>query len=61
MKELLEQLEYAKNAVLSCLKNHAVLVDMHGLAYWAGKVERLREDIKKQLSEYIDEIMTRVY
>ena len=24
-------------------------VDMHGLAYWAGEVERLRKEIKEKL------------
>ena len=49
MIELLEKLEYAKKAVLSCLENEAVSVDFHGLKYWAGEVERLRAEIKKSL------------
>jgi hypothetical protein len=49
MKTIFEQLEYAKNAVLSCLDNVAVSVDFHGLSYWAKEVERLREEIKKML------------
>ena len=34
---------------MSCLENEATLVDWHGLAYWAGVVERLRGEIKKML------------
>lgn len=49
MKEKFEELEYAKKAVMSCLKSHSVLVDMHGLEYWAGVVERLRKEIKEML------------
>jgi len=49
MKTLFEKLEYAKEAVRSCLNNAATLVDMHGLKYWAGEVERLREEVKKLL------------
>jgi len=48
-KELFDRLEYAKKAVKSCLENDAVSVDFHGLAYWAGEVERLREKIKERL------------
>ena len=49
MKELFEKLEYAKKAVQNCLDDSEVSVDFHGLAYWAGVVERLREEIKKGL------------
>lgn len=42
----LKQLEEAKQAVRDCLANESVLVNMHGLAYWAGEVERLRNKIK---------------
>lgn len=45
----LEDLQYAKEAVKSCLENHAVLVDMHGLEYWAGRVEKLRNEILEVL------------
>jgi hypothetical protein len=49
MTELIEKLQYAKKAVLSLLENEGVSVDFHGLAYWAGEVERLRIEIKKML------------
>ena len=49
MEEKIKDLEYAKKAVLSCLENHSVLVDMHGLEYWAGVVEILRNEIKEML------------
>ena len=47
LKELVEKLAYAKNAVISCLNDDGVLVDMHGLSYWASEVEALRIKIKK--------------
>ena len=49
MKELFEKLEYAKKAVLAIVEKDGVSVDFHGLAYWAGEVERLREAIKENL------------
>lgn len=49
MKELFEKLEYAKKAVLWLLENEKGSVDFHGLSYWAGEIERLREEIKKSL------------
>ena len=49
MEDKIKELEYAKKAVLSCLEKHNVLVDMHGLEYWAGVVERLRNEIKEML------------
>lgn len=45
--EKINQLEYAKKAVMSCLEHDGVLVDMHGLEYWAGVVEKLRKEIKE--------------
>ena len=45
----LEELQYAKEAVISCLENHAVSVDMHGLTYWAERVEKLRKEILEVL------------
>ena len=45
----MEKLKYAKEAVIACLENMDASVDMHGLSYWAGEVERLREEIKKSL------------
>lgn len=49
MEEKIKELDYAKRAVLSCLEKASVLVDMHGLEYWAGVVERLRNEIKEML------------
>lgn len=49
MNELFEQLEEAKQAVKSCLKSDGTLVGMHGLVYWAERVETLRQQIKEQL------------
>ena len=48
-KELLEQLEIAKKNVRELLENGNLSIDMHGLKYWAGVVERLREEIKREL------------
>lgn len=47
--ELVEELEYAKNAVRTMLEEDGVSVDMHGLEYWAGVVVRLRKEIKELL------------
>lgn len=49
MNELFEQLEEAKQAVKSCLESDDTRVDMHGLVYWAERVETLRQRIKEQL------------
>lgn len=49
MEDKIKELEYAKKAVMSCLEHYSVLVDMHGLVYWAIAVERLREEIKEML------------
>lgn len=49
LEEKINQLNYAKKAVRSCLEHDGVLVDMHGLEYWAGVVERLRKEIKEAL------------
>ena len=46
---MLEQLKTAKENVAWLLEHEAGLVDMHGLAYWAGVVERLRAEIKATL------------
>ena len=49
MKNKFEELEKAKKAVISRLEKDGVWVDMHGLEYWAGVVERLRKEIKEML------------
>ena len=49
MEDKSKELEYSKRAVLTCLEHDGTLVDMHGLEYWAGVVERLRKEIKDML------------
>ncbi len=44
-----EELQKAKENVKYLLDNPDSLVDMHSIEYWAGVVERLREEIKKSL------------
>jgi len=45
----IEKLAKAKENVIWLIKNADGLSDMKGLVYWAGEVERLREEIKKLL------------
>lgn len=45
----MEKLKVAKDNVKWLLDHNDSLVDMHGLSYWAGVVERIREEIKKTL------------
>ena len=47
--KLYEELEKAKENVKWLLDNESGSVDMHGLEYWAKRVEQLREEIKKTL------------
>lgn len=49
MNEVFNDLAYAKHATMKCAEKDGVLVDMHGLAYWAKRVETLRQQIKEQL------------
>lgn len=49
MEAKIKQLMYAKDAVLFLLNHENANVDFHGIQYWAGEVERLREEIKKEL------------
>lgn len=44
--EKFSELVYARKAVQSCLEDSNTLVDMHGLVYWAERVEQLRKEIK---------------
>lgn len=44
-----EELQKAKENVRYLLDHEGALVDMHGLTYWAGVVERLRAEIKATL------------
>ncbi len=43
--EKFKKLQEAKKAVLYCLENPTGDVNFHGLSYWAGEVERLRNEI----------------
>ena len=47
--ELIKNLAYARNAVRWLLEHVDGNVDFHGLVYWATEVERLREEIKKEM------------
>lgn len=47
--EVATELEQAKDAVRFCLEHESGLVDMHGLSYWAGVVERRRKEIKEMI------------
>jgi len=46
---LMRGLQYAKDAVRTLLDSPNSTVDMHGLTYWAGVVEKTRESIKEKL------------
>jgi hypothetical protein len=45
-KNKIEELEYAKNAVLHCLKGSNCSVDFHGITYWSKQVEDLRKELQ---------------
>ena len=49
MKEIFEQLQYAKDAVKWLIDHESGSVDFHDLVYWAKETQRLREEIKKML------------
>ena len=49
MSELFDKLEKAKANVRWLLNHSEGLADMHGIAYWASEVERLRNEIKERL------------
>lgn len=46
MQQKYKELQTAKENVKWLLENND-LVDMHGLTYWAGVVERLRQEFKQ--------------
>lgn len=48
-EQRMHELMKAKENVSYLLGNADALVDMHGLGYWACKVERLRKEIKEDL------------
>lgn len=47
--ERMHDLMVAKENVSYLLGNADALVDMHGLSYWATRVERLKKEIKEDL------------
>ena len=49
--EVATELEKAKDEVRFCLEHESGLVDMHGLEYWAGVVERRRKEIKEMIEK----------
>lgn len=49
IEEKTKDLKQAKENVSWLLEHSNGLIDMKGLSYWAGVVERLREEIKKEL------------
>lgn len=49
METLIKDLEVAKKNTQTLLDEPNASIDMHGLEYWAGRVERLRELIKNSL------------
>lgn len=49
MRELFDQLDKAKRNVAWLLDHPNGSVDFHGLTYWAGRVEKLREEVKAVL------------
>lgn len=49
LQKKIEELEEAKKNTQTCLNNANCLVGMHGLEYWAGRVEKLRNEIKELL------------
>ena len=48
-EQRMHELMKAKENVGYLLGNADALVDMHGLGYWACRVERLRKEIKGDL------------
>jgi hypothetical protein len=49
IQSLIADLEIAKENTRELLENANCSIDMKGLEYWAGRVERLRELIKNSL------------
>ena len=48
-EQRMHELMKAKENVSYLLGNADALVDMHGISYWACRVERLRKEIKEDL------------
>ena len=49
MEEKIKELETAKKNTQTLLDEPNASVDMHGLSYWAERVELLREEIRNNL------------
>jgi hypothetical protein len=49
IQDYINDLEIAKKNVQTLLDEPNASIDMHGIEYWAGRVERLREIIKNSL------------
>lgn len=49
LESLFKELEIAKANVITLVKNPDSSIDFHGLAYWAGRVESLRETLRASL------------
>lgn len=49
LETTIKDLEYAKDSVNYLLEHGNASVDMHGIEYWVGRVERLRELIKNSI------------
>ncbi len=47
LQDSIKKLEIARSNTKVLLDNSDTLIDMHGLSYWAGVVEQLREEIKE--------------
>lgn len=49
LQNTIKELETAKSNVQYLLDNPSSNVDFHGIEYWAGRVERLRELVKNSI------------
>ena len=49
LDNLIEQLDVAKGNVRELLENGNRIIGMHGIEYWAGEVQRLRNKIKESI------------
>ena len=47
METKIEELEYAKRAVVWLIEHPNGSVDFHGLVYWAQRVETLRKELRE--------------
>lgn len=49
IEKIIDEIEKAKKNVLYLLENPEASIDFHGLEYYAGVVENLREKIKEKI------------